>query len=49
MTGTARRNSGIYEAFVAAKVDDIAGRKLWPWGRICTAATADRLVSRHIT
>jgi hypothetical protein len=43
-TGTCRRNCGIFEPFIRAKVDDTAGKNLWHWGRLRGVATPDGLV-----
>jgi hypothetical protein len=34
---------------VAAKKDDNAGKALWPWGRVRSAAISDRLVGRQLS
>jgi hypothetical protein len=43
-TGTCRRNCGLFEPFVRAKVDDTAGKNLWHWGRLRSVPTTDSLV-----
>jgi hypothetical protein len=43
-TGTCRTNCGLYRRLVELKEDDRKGRKMWPYNRIQSWATADNKV-----